>query len=113
MNTTVADLLDESFPDEVDAALEARGLDGEALKIEVTESSILANPTRVGAVLERLRDLGVKIGLDDFGTGYSSLTHLRQLPLTASRSTARSSPICAASPPTRRSSTRPSSWPTS
>ncbi len=82
VNTAAADLLDESFPDEIEAALTSRGLTGEALKIEVTESSILANPTAVGAVLKRLRDLDVGIGLDDFGTGYSSLTHLRQLPVS-------------------------------
>jgi diguanylate cyclase len=81
VNTTVADLLDEAFPDEIEMALRSRGLGGDALKIEVTESSIMANPTRVGEILERLRALGVRIALDDFGTGYSSLTHLRQLPV--------------------------------
>jgi diguanylate cyclase (GGDEF)-like protein len=81
VNTTVADLLDEAFPDEIELALKSRGLRGEALKIEVTESSIMANPARVSAVLARLRALGVKIALDDFGTGYSSLTHLRELPV--------------------------------
>ena len=81
VNTTLADLLDEAFPDEIEEALSSRGLRGEALKIEVTESSIMADPDRVSAVLARLRLLGVKIALDDFGTGYSSLTHLRQLPV--------------------------------
>jgi diguanylate cyclase (GGDEF)-like protein len=81
VNTTVADLLDEAFPEEIELALKSRGLRGEALKIEVTESSIMANPARVSAVLGRLRLLGVKIALDDFGTGYSSLTHLRELPV--------------------------------
>jgi diguanylate cyclase len=81
VNTTVADLLDEAFPDEIEVALKSRGLGGDALKIEVTESSIMANPGRVSAVLDRLRKLGVRIALDDFGTGYSSLTHLRELPV--------------------------------
>jgi diguanylate cyclase (GGDEF)-like protein len=81
VNTTVADLLDDAFPDEIEEALRSRGLDGEALKIEVTESSIMANPGQVSAVLQRLRALGVRIALDDFGTGYSSFTHLRQLPV--------------------------------
>jgi len=81
VNTTVADLLDDAFPEEIANALETRGLRGEALKIEVTESSIMANPGRVGEVLSRVRALGVKIALDDFGTGYSSLTHLRELPV--------------------------------
>jgi diguanylate cyclase (GGDEF)-like protein len=81
VNVTVADLLDESFPDEIWGALESHGLDADVLKIEVTESSIVANPERIGPVLRRLRTLGVEVALDDFGTGYSSLTHLRELPI--------------------------------
>ena len=34
-----------------------------------------------GAVLEKLRALGVRIAVDDFGTGYSSLSYLRSLPV--------------------------------
>jgi diguanylate cyclase (GGDEF)-like protein len=81
VNTTVADLLDEAFPHEIEVALMSRGLGGDALKIEVTESSIMANPERAGAVLQRLRAFGVRVGLDDFGTGYSSFTHVRTLPV--------------------------------
>jgi diguanylate cyclase (GGDEF)-like protein len=81
VNASVADLLDLSFPDEVATVLEAHELPADALTIEVTESSILADPERVGVVLANLRELGVKIALDDFGTGYSSLTHLRRLPI--------------------------------
>jgi diguanylate cyclase (GGDEF)-like protein len=79
VNATVADLLDETFPNEVVAALSMHGVCPEALSIEVTEHSILANPARIGLVLDRLRRVGVRIALDDFGTGYSSLTHLRDL----------------------------------
>ncbi|HTW12679.1 MAG TPA: bifunctional diguanylate cyclase/phosphodiesterase, partial [Solirubrobacteraceae bacterium] len=81
VNTTVADLLDSTFPDEVAALLRLHDLGGDALKIEVTESSILANQAQVSSVLQSLRRHGVGIALDDFGTGYSSLSHLRQLPV--------------------------------
>jgi diguanylate cyclase (GGDEF)-like protein len=81
VNASVADLVDLSFPDEVASMLAAHELPADALAIEVTESSILADPERVGMVLARLRELGVKIALDDFGTGYSSLAHLRRLPI--------------------------------
>ena len=81
VNTTVADLLDVDFPREVLAALGARGLSPEALVLEVTETSIMADPVRIGSVLKRLRELGIALSLDDFGTGYSSLTHLRSLPV--------------------------------
>ena len=82
VNTTVSDLLDMSFPDEVESALIAAGIPARALVLEVTESSIMSDPQRIGAVLGRLRELGVEIALDDFGTGYSSLAHLRTLSVT-------------------------------
>ena len=33
------------------------------------------------ALLDRLRERGVRIAVDDFGTGYSSLTYLRRFPI--------------------------------
>ncbi len=67
VNATVADLLDESFPDDVAAGLSRYGLPPEAVGIEVTEGSIVADPARAGAVLERLHEMGVSVALDDFG----------------------------------------------
>jgi diguanylate cyclase (GGDEF)-like protein len=81
VNTTVADLLDTTFPDEIEAALARHGVPAEALVLEVTESSVLADPDRIGAVMRRLCELGVELSLDDFGTGYSSLAHLKALPV--------------------------------
>jgi diguanylate cyclase (GGDEF)-like protein len=81
VNVTVADLLDADFPDDVTAALAARGVPPSALMIEITERSILSDPVRVSSVLAALRDRGVGVSLDDFGTGYSSFTHLRTLPV--------------------------------
>jgi predicted signal transduction protein with EAL and GGDEF domain len=81
VNTTVADLLDVEFPDEVAAALAARGLAPETLVLEVTETSVLADPARIGNVLAALSERGIGLSLDDFGTGYSSLAHLKSLPV--------------------------------
>ena len=41
----------------------------------------MADPVRVGEVLEQLREVGVKLAIDDFGTGYSSLAYLNELPV--------------------------------
>jgi diguanylate cyclase (GGDEF)-like protein len=81
VNTTVADLLDVEFPVEVAQSLEDHGLPAEALVLEVTETSLLSDPVRIGNVLARLGELGIQLSLDDFGTGYSSLAHLRTLPV--------------------------------
>jgi sensor c-di-GMP phosphodiesterase-like protein len=49
--------------------------------VEVTESSIMADPKRAIEVLERIHASGVVIAVDDFGTGYSSLAYLKGLPV--------------------------------
>ncbi len=81
VNTTVSDLLDVEFPGQVARALAANELAPETLVLEVTESSVMADPERIGEVLAELGSLGVELSLDDFGTGYSSLSHLRELPV--------------------------------
>lgn len=53
----------------------------EALRLEVTEGTLLGDPETVVATLHRLRDAGVEAALDDFGTGYSSLGHVHRFPL--------------------------------
>jgi EAL domain-containing protein (putative c-di-GMP-specific phosphodiesterase class I) len=60
------------------AALDANGLPGSRLVVELTES-VYADPQQSGPVLQRIRELGVRVALDDFGTGYNSLGFLRQV----------------------------------
>jgi diguanylate cyclase (GGDEF)-like protein len=81
VNTTVADLLDADFPREVAASLAAHNLPPDALVLEVTESSVLSDPVRIGNILAQLGELGIRLSLDDFGTGYSSLAHLKSYPV--------------------------------
>jgi len=64
--------------DEVGEALRASGLEPEALKLEITESVLMANAPASASVLDRLRRLGVQVQVDDFGTGYSSLSYLHR-----------------------------------
>ncbi|WP_300974733.1 EAL domain-containing protein [Sphingomonas sp. LHG3406-1] len=59
----------------------AAGLSPERVTAEITESSLIADPTAAAARLACLRAAGVRIAVDDFGTGYSSLAWLTTLPL--------------------------------
>jgi EAL domain-containing protein (putative c-di-GMP-specific phosphodiesterase class I) len=57
------------------------GLDGQALKLEITESYLLEDSAAQIEVLRRLKGLGIQICIDDFGTGYSSLSRLHEFPI--------------------------------
>ncbi|HEX8446229.1 MAG TPA: bifunctional diguanylate cyclase/phosphodiesterase [Sphingomonas sp.] len=51
------------------------------LKLELTESCIVADPEHAMRVLNALREQDVRLAMDDFGTGYSSLAYLQKLPI--------------------------------
>jgi diguanylate cyclase (GGDEF)-like protein len=59
------------------SALASSGLPASRLELEITESVLLEKSERNIAILNQLRDLGVRISMDDFGTGYSSIGYLR------------------------------------
>jgi EAL domain-containing protein (putative c-di-GMP-specific phosphodiesterase class I) len=82
VNLTIPDLLDLELPERIRALLASTGVDPSQLELEITETTILADPFRVRQVLERLDELGLRLAIDDFGTGYSSLAYLRRLPVS-------------------------------
>ena len=55
---------------------------GDYLRLELTESSVMDDPKAAIALLGELKAIGMKLSIDDFGTGYSSLSYLHQLPLS-------------------------------
>lgn len=52
-----------------------------AIKLEITENTLIGQPEKVIEQIAALADIGIKTALDDFGTGYSSLNYLKRLPL--------------------------------
>jgi diguanylate cyclase (GGDEF)-like protein len=64
----------------VAAALAAAALSPTRLELEITESVMVENWHDTATLLQRLKQLGVRIAMDDFGTGYSSLGSLRKFP---------------------------------
>ncbi len=69
------------LPSLVHMILLESGLAPNRLELEVTESVMMDDFSRVCSILRRLKTLGVRISIDDFGTGYSSLSYLHSLPL--------------------------------
>ena len=81
VNLSARSLLDTDLPDEIEGLLRTTRVPAGRLTLEVTESSVMAEPVRAASVLDRLHALGLHLSIDDFGTGYSSLSYLQRLPV--------------------------------
>jgi diguanylate cyclase (GGDEF)-like protein len=81
VNLSARQLSNPGLVASVASALERSGLRRGALHLELTESSVMADPTHAAAMLRDLKALGVRLAIDDFGTGYSSLAYLQRFPV--------------------------------
>jgi EAL domain-containing protein (putative c-di-GMP-specific phosphodiesterase class I) len=80
VNVSSRQLDEPSFLSDLSDILEQTGVVPQSLQLEITESIFLRDSMRVGALLQAIRAMGVKIAFDDFGTGYSSLAYLERYP---------------------------------
>ncbi len=81
VNVSVRNLHDPKFPEKVARLIEASCGDPSRLRLEITETAIMADPARALETLNSLSAMGVLLSIDDFGTGYSSLSYLKQMPV--------------------------------
>jgi diguanylate cyclase (GGDEF)-like protein len=61
--------------------LEETGFPADSLLLEITESLLIDDDSRIKDVLGEFRKMGVRLAVDDFGTGYSALSYLRDFPI--------------------------------
>ncbi|MEZ3498482.1 EAL domain-containing protein [Pantoea sp. KPR_PJ] len=80
VNLSAAEFRDKGLPKRIRAALDASGLPGNRLEIEVTENAMLQDPETTLEVMAAIKALGVTFLIDDFGTGYASLSYLHTFP---------------------------------
>jgi len=81
VNLSMRNLLDVEFPEHVQRLLDRWEIDSGLLELEITESTMVADPLRTKVILDRLSAMGIRLSIDDFGTGYSSLAYLKRLPV--------------------------------
>lgn len=80
VNVSLVQFQDRHFIDSVKEALDESKLSPEFLGLEITES-VTKNVKQSSAIIQELKNLGIKISIDDFGTGYSSLSILNSFPI--------------------------------
>ncbi|GAB6067585.1 hypothetical protein JCM13664_09030 [Methylothermus subterraneus] len=81
VNLSARQFYQPGLPETIAKILAQTGLPPACLKLEITESMMMAEGKEAIARLHALKALGVRLSLDDFGTGYSSLAYLRTFPL--------------------------------
>jgi len=74
--------MDDRIVTDLSRYLRKYSLPGSCLEIEITESSLMSDPERALAAIEKIASHGVSLAIDDFGTGYSSLAYLKRLPVS-------------------------------
>ncbi|MBL8529009.1 MAG: EAL domain-containing protein [Burkholderiales bacterium] len=80
VNVSATLLNDDELPEILAQSLDAWSVPADQLTVEVTEGTIVSDVKRSVQVLDRVRQLGVRLAMDDFGTGYSSLAQFKRLP---------------------------------
>lgn len=81
INVSKVQLLRPNFVKQLIARIDAAGLPRTAIKIEVTETTVVDNRADIRVVLDALRRESIVVMMDDFGTGHSSLSGLHSLPI--------------------------------
>ncbi len=80
VNVSGRQLWARDFVAQLEGILADTGIDPSTLTLELTESMVLTQNEATLPILERIKELGVKLAIDDFGTGYASLSYVKGLP---------------------------------
>jgi diguanylate cyclase (GGDEF)-like protein len=82
VNLSLKQLRQANFISRISAILRSYQVSPTSLELEITETTLMENPTRTIKLLDELYSLGLHLAIDDFGTGYSSLSALQQFPIS-------------------------------
>jgi EAL domain-containing protein (putative c-di-GMP-specific phosphodiesterase class I) len=78
VNVSPIQFASDAFPAPWMDHLQAEGMAGAALVVEITEGVLIHHRPQVARKLDALRQAGIAVAIDDFGTGYSSLSYIKR-----------------------------------
>jgi diguanylate cyclase (GGDEF)-like protein/PAS domain S-box-containing protein len=81
LNLSLKQLKQASFILNCRSVFERHQVPTRSFELEITETTLMADPRRTVQMLNQLHDIGLHLSIDDFGTGYSSLSALQQFPI--------------------------------
>lgn len=81
INVSRMDFYDAHLVDHLVDLVERYDIDRKLLRIEVTESAYMDNPSALLAAISSLKECGFTLLMDDFGSGYSSFNALKDIPV--------------------------------
>jgi len=79
INVTASDILDITTMQHLIHVMRQYNVNADRVILEITEGTMVQDPTKTMEIIKQYSKLGVKLSIDDFGTGYSSLAYLQKL----------------------------------
>ena len=81
VNFSARNFLDDSLPHKLAQLLDKHGIPPSRLEVEITESTMMADPAHSLVIMRRIHEMGLLMAIDDYGTGHSSLAYLQRMPI--------------------------------
>jgi diguanylate cyclase (GGDEF)-like protein/PAS domain S-box-containing protein len=81
LNLSLKQLRQAGFILKCHSVFERHSVSPRSIELEITETTLMADPQRTIQMLNQLAAMGLHLSIDDFGTGYSSLSALQQFPI--------------------------------
>ncbi|MFB9326864.1 putative bifunctional diguanylate cyclase/phosphodiesterase [Paenibacillus aurantiacus] len=80
VNISAQQLRESGFVERIASLLERYDVPAQALRLEITESTMITDMRLTQQVCKALMERGITLGIDDVGSGYSSLSMLNRFP---------------------------------
>ena len=81
VNVSLYEFYEPAFVNDIQRVLEKHNVNPIYIEIEITEKTNSAYSFLIVNVLNKIKDMKIKILMDDFGTGFSNIVNLKKLPI--------------------------------